>query len=142
MGTKNYWEYLHQYNTKRKFSLNLFQYIWINLSLSMDLITFTLREKRPNTEFLPVRISCIQSEYGKIGTRKNSVFDTFRAVLRKKSLKDTFYFYVERWPFYPPLHLTIKWNKVESRKRKVSQNPDKSKTLHDFNFDNKIIYIL
>ena len=44
---------------------NLYWKVSINLSL---------RENCPNAEFFPVCISCIQSEYRKIRTRKNAVF--------------------------------------------------------------------
>ena len=56
--------------------------------------------------------------------------------------KGHFPFFMLRWFFYPPLDLVIKWNKVESWQRKISQNSEKSKALHLFNFDYKIIYIL
>ena len=40
----------------------------------------TLHEKCPNTELFLVRISCIQSEYWNIRTRKTPYLDTFHAV--------------------------------------------------------------
>ena len=61
---------------------------------------FPLREKFPNTEFFWSVFSCIQSEYRKIRTRKNSVYGHFshsaeaksssKAVLRRCSVKKVF----------------------------------------------------